>query len=303
MTNSWEAYFIFSNKERKGIIVLGVVLTLSIVFSMLVPHKNGSVEKGSHIATPSLHLFKFNPNTIDSVDAIGLGIPVKQVNTLMRYRNKGGRFYKKEDILKLYGLDPLIAKRLIPFIELTSYNNLHEWGSDVNRDKVVGRRNEYRGNKYGGEKYEVNKNSAWLKMKKRDIDWLIDINEADANEWQDKTKLPMNIVYQILNYKNYLGGFTHPMQIKKVYGLADTSFQTLRPHMIVQKNFIPLLNSSNMNFAQWKSLGIFEDQQIFEILKLRKQQGGRLSWRELVILFDLPEKQALWLKSKIVISN
>jgi len=58
-----------------------------------------------------------------------------------------------------------------------------------------------------------------------------------------------------------------------------------------------------MNFAQWKSLGIFEDQQLYEILKLRKQQGGKVSWRELVILFDLPEKQALWLKSQIIISD
>jgi hypothetical protein len=50
-------------------------------------------------------------------------------------------------------------------------------------------------------------------------------------------------------------------------------------------------------------LGIFEDQQLYEILKLRKQKGGQVSWRELVILFDLPEKQAIWLKSQIIISD
>ena len=133
--------------------------------------------------------------------------------------------------------------------------------------------------------------------------WTIDINEADASEWNDKTKLPMNIVHQIINYKNHLGGFTHPLQLKKVYGLADTAFQNLRPHLLVQKNFKPLLNSSTMNFSQWKSLGIFEEQQIFEILKLRKGQGGQISWRKLVILFDLPEKQALWLKGRIIISD
>ena len=146
-------------------------------------------------------------------------------------------------------------------------------------------------------------NGPWLKMKKGAVSWTININEADAKEWHDKTRLPMNIVHQIINYKNHLGGFTHPMQLKKVYGLADTTFQNLRPHLVVQKNFKPLLNSSTMNFAQWKSLGIFEDQQLYEILKLRKQQGGQVSWRELVILFDLPEKQALWLKSQIIISD
>jgi competence protein ComEA len=288
MINSWEAYFIFSEKERKGIIVLGVILTLSIVFTLLVPHKNGIVGKALPLASPTLHLFTFDPNTIDSANAIHLGIPIKQVNTLMHYREKGGRFYKKEDILKLYGLDPVIAHQLIPFIELTSSES--KWSSYKNRDK--------------GNNFKSNYDYArTYKMKNGSASWTIDINEAGANEWHDKTKLPMNIVHQIINFKNHLGGFTHPLQLKKVYGLADTTFQNLRPHLVVQKNFKPLLNSSTMNFAQWKSLGIFEDQQVFEILKMRKQQGGQVSWRELVILFDLPEKQALWLKSRITISD
>jgi DNA uptake protein ComE-like DNA-binding protein len=288
MINSWEAYFIFSEKERKGIIVLGVILTLSIVFALLVPHKNDLVRKTKPLASPTLHLFKFDPNTIDSANAIHLGIPLKQVKTLMHYREKGGRFYKKEDLLKLYGLDPLIAHQLIPFIELTSSES--KWSSFTNR----GTRNNFKSNFSHSYKYRMNNGSA---------SWTIDINEADASEWNDKTKLPMNIVHQIINYKNHLGGFTHPLQLKKVYGLADTTFQNLRPHLLVQKKFKPLLNSSTMNFAQWKSLGVFEDQQLYEILKLRKQQGGQVSWRELVILFDLPEKQAIWLKSQIIISD
>ena len=302
MINSWKAYFIFSEKERKGIIVLGVILTLSIVFALLVPHKKDIVGKASPLSIPTLHLFTFDPNTIDSANAIHLGIPLKQVNTLMHYREKGGRFYKKEDILKLYGLDPVIAHQLIPFIELTSSES--KWGSYINSDKGNNFKSNYDdAHKYKTNNYKENNYGPWIKMKKGSASWTIDINEAGAIEWHDKTKLPMNIVHQIINYKNHLGGFTHPLQLKKVYGLADTAFQNLRPHLVVQKNFKPLLNSSTMNFAQWKSLGIFEDQQLYEILKLRKQQGGHVSWRELVILFDLPEKQALWLKSQIIISD
>jgi len=276
MLNSWEAYFIFSEKERKGIIVLGVILTLSIVFALLVPHKNDEVGKASSLSSPTLHLFKFDPNTIDSAKAIHLGIPLKQVNTLMHYREKGGRFYKKEDLLKLYGLDPLIAHQLIPFIELTSSES--KWGSYTNSDKGNNFKSNYDdAHKYKTKNYKENNYGPWIKMKKGSASWTIDINEADASEWNDKTKLPMNIVHQIINYKNHLGGFTHPLQLKKVYGLADTAFQNLRPHLLVQKNFKPLLNSSTMNFAQWKSLGIFEDQQLYEILKLRKpvKWGGR----------------------------
>ena len=300
MINSWEAYFIFSEKERKGIIVLGIILTLSIVFALIVPHKNDIVGKSTPQAISELHLFNFDPNTIDSANAIHLGIPIKQVNTLIHYREKGGRFYKKEDILKLYGLDPVIAHQLIPFIELSS----SERSSYKNRDKGNNFKSNYDfARTYKTNNYKEKNYSPWLKIKNGSASWTIDINEAGANEWHDKTKLPMNIVHQIISFKNHLGGFTHPLQLKKVYGLADSDFQNLRSHLVVQKNFKPLFNSSTMNFAQWKSLGIFEDQQIFEILKLRKQQSGHISWRELVILFDLPEKQALWLKGRIIISD
>ena len=133
MINSWEAYFIFSEKERKGIIVLGVILTLSIVFALIVPHKRNLAGKDTPLANLPLRLFKFDPNTIDSANAIHLGIPIKQVNTLIHYREKGGRFYKKEDLLKLYGLDPVIAHQLIPYIELTPIES--KWGSYANSYK------------------------------------------------------------------------------------------------------------------------------------------------------------------------
>lgn len=304
MINSWQAYFIFSEKERKGIVVIGIILSLSIIFSLFTTPKKESAGKIASTESIKPHLFTFNPNTIDSAEAISLGIPVKQVNTLLRYRNKGGRFRKKEDILKLYGLDPDIAHQLIPFIELTFNDENQRWRNYT----TINKKSSYKtiheeAYKFSKWKNKENSFANRVAMKRGASNWTIDINEADANEWHIKTSLPMNVVQQIINYKNYLGGFTHPLQLNKVYGLTDSSLQSLRPHLLVQRNFIPLRNSSNMNFSQWKSLGIFDDQQIFEILKMRKQQGGRLSWRKLVILFDLPEKQALWLKSQIVISD
>ena len=189
MINSWEAYFIFSEKERKGIIVLGVILTLSIVFALIVPHKNNLVVKDTPLVNLPLRLFKFDPNTIDSANAIHLGIPLKQVKTLMHYREKGGRFYKKEDLLKLYGLDPVIAHQLIPYIELTATENLNKWGMYTTNYKG----NNYKSNYDYASRYKSNKksnNGDWFKKKIGSVSWTIDINEADENEWHDKTNLP-----------------------------------------------------------------------------------------------------------------
>jgi len=236
---------------------------------------------------PAVRLFKFDPNTIDSMAALTLGIPPKQVKTLIHYREKGGRFYKKEDIFKLYGLDKSIAEKLFPMIELPSIKE---------SEKVFGLKKSYFERK-GDSRLSLSAKN------KDDFFWKIDINTADVHEWLNKTKLPFHIVQQILQYKNHLGGFSSVAQLNKVYGLRDTIYHVLRPHLVVQKNFKVILNSHTMNFEQWKSLGLFDDQQIFQILKIRKQQTGQITWRQLVILFDLPQKQAFWLKNQIIISD
>ncbi|MCX6332289.1 MAG: helix-hairpin-helix domain-containing protein [Bacteroidetes bacterium] len=286
MSHWWKAYFIFSEKEKRGILVLGCILTASILLSLLMSPQKQSVSKNVKVNLTPIHLFKFDPNTIDSLAALSLGIPPKQVKTLIHYREKGGRFYKKEDIFKLYGLDKTLAEKLLPMIELSSISN-----------KEINRKFE---NNYTRKEYSK---FIFSTKSKSDAIWKMDINTADANEWSNKTRLPFHIIQQILQYKNHLGGFSSVTQLNKVYGLGDASYQLLRPHLIVQKNFKTTLNSSTMNFEQWKSLGLFDDQQIFQILKIRKQQAGQITWRHLVILFDLPQNQALWLKTQIVISD
>ena len=42
-------------------------------------------------------LFEFNPNEINLKELLKLGFTNKQANVFNNYRNKGGKFYKKED--------------------------------------------------------------------------------------------------------------------------------------------------------------------------------------------------------------
>lgn len=274
MVNDWKAYFIFSHKERKGIAVLGFILAASMVGSFIVPHKKEPSGPISQINALKVKLFKFDPNSIDSNNAALLGIPGRQIKTLMHYREKGGKFYKKQDILKLYGLEKEIAYRLIPFIEI----------------KFTEATFEHKKYQPGNGKFEKN-------------NWQIDINNATEKEWIIKAKLNSRIAHQIINYKNHLGEFKSIYQINKVYGLSDTLFQLLKSHLIVGKSKSFILNSSTMNFSQWKSLGIFDNHQIAQLLKTRKESRGVLSWKNLVIKFDLTQEQAILLKTKVIIND
>jgi hypothetical protein len=58
-----------------------------------------------------------------------------------------------------------------------------------------------------------------------------------------------------------------------------------------------------MNFNDWDSLAIFERKEIGKLLQWRREKGGHITWKELVVKFDLSENQAIMLKKKIIIED
>ena len=99
MQFDWKSYFIFTSKEQKGIIVLGCILSLSLLLHYLLPTTSTNQDKFSNFKSKSIKFFYFDPNLLDSMQGLQLGLSSKQMRTLYRYRAKGGRFYKKEDLL------------------------------------------------------------------------------------------------------------------------------------------------------------------------------------------------------------
>jgi len=269
MQDHWKAYFIFSVKEQRGIIVLGLILLLSIVVGLIVP-KSASKLKGSK-QLKELALFNFDPNTLDSAEAILLGIPPKQISTLLHYRNKGGRFYRKEELSRWYGLKKDLLDKLMPFVVIEKEQPIAS--TNYNFEKRVSRQSL----------------------------WTIDINEANEMEWRQKTNLSTKTIQGILQYKKYLGGFGSIYQLSKVYGLTDSCFQVLRPHLIVIRTSVKKMLANTMRFDQWRSLGLFQDKEIKQLLRFKKEHGGKIGWRDMVIELDLTEQQARELKQKIII--
>ena len=272
-------YFIFSKKEKRGVWVLGILLTLSFVWSGLLSYRNNAIPNqqrqwsqrqfesfnnrsydSKETNTLPASFFVFDPNTIDSQQALLLGMSSRQAKTLLKFRSRGGRFYKKEDIFKLYGLDSILAKALVPFIQIHS---------NTRKENV----------------------------------WTIDLNEASEQEWKQKTTLTDLQIQKIQQYQKSKGMFYSIYELPKVYGITDSLFQVLKAHLRVDKNVKYILNSRTMNFNQWKSLDLFSDKQIFQILALRKKQGGETGWKNLVIMFDLTQDQAKILTSKIIIND
>jgi DNA uptake protein ComE-like DNA-binding protein len=109
MKSDWKAYFIFSEKELKAVIVIGIFILISTATAILFPSK------------PILQKrFYFDPNSLDSNAAMQLGFLPKHFKTLSKFRAKGGRFYKAKDLLKLYGVPKAQLESLLPFVRIAS---------------------------------------------------------------------------------------------------------------------------------------------------------------------------------------
>jgi len=65
-------------------------------------------------------LFKFNPNGLATKEWQRLGLTPRQIKGIKNYEAKGGKFYTKADVRKMYTLTAEDYKRLEPYITLPS---------------------------------------------------------------------------------------------------------------------------------------------------------------------------------------
>lgn len=130
-------YFTFSRNERKGITILLILIFLlgianKVIFYFETPAKIdvNLLESASHrlgAFSDSLNqkiifhkLFRFNPNTIDSLALDSLELPEVVKSNLLKYRNSGGKFYSRADFKRIYGVTDSLYNKLNPFLFVDS---------------------------------------------------------------------------------------------------------------------------------------------------------------------------------------
>ena len=143
----FEGYFDFTRGERTGILALLLLCALVFSLPMFISHfyapaetpdfsafKNqfDSIEgSGGDIAisdsfglnkkqtktSHTLHPFTFNPNTVSASDLQKMGIAANHAQILINYRNSGGRFRTKTDLLHVFGFKNYYTE-LAAFIDL-----------------------------------------------------------------------------------------------------------------------------------------------------------------------------------------
>lgn len=150
MKSSLKNYLSITKKEWNGLVVLVMLILLVLLtpYAYRLFHKDKIINFSKFNAdaaqlpaedaanageAKTLHptLFAFNPNHLPAEQWLKLGLSQKQVDVLKHYEDKGGRFYKKSDIQKIYSITPDDYKRLEPYIQLPADGPLNI--IDINR--------------------------------------------------------------------------------------------------------------------------------------------------------------------------
>jgi competence protein ComEA len=145
-------------------------------------------------------LFQFDPNTLSVEDWEKLGLSKKTSETIEKYRSKGGKFYKPEDIKKIWGMPEGFYERVKDYIVIVSVQN------------------NYQQNNF--------EKSTYTKPERKVV--IVNINEADTSAFVALPGIGSKLAARIVNFRDKLGGFYSVDQVGETYGLHDSTFQRIK---------------------------------------------------------------------------
>ena len=125
-------FFQFTSSQRRGVVVLLIVLGVLGVFYLInsnsvskfdviihpfVKEKSDSIQSSKDTSYFEANkLFYFNPNLIYKDEWVRLGFSTKQVETILKYKEKIGGFKSKLDVKNCYVVSDQMYRLLSPYI-------------------------------------------------------------------------------------------------------------------------------------------------------------------------------------------
>ncbi|MCG8409937.1 MAG: helix-hairpin-helix domain-containing protein [Bacteroidales bacterium] len=159
-------------------------------------------------------LFEFDPNIVTQVELEKLGFTKRQIQIFLRYREKGGRFYKKEDLLKIYG------------IKENHYNHLEAF-------------------------VHIKKESSPKRKEYKNLVFEVEINSATMKELIKLKGIGRSYAKKIIKYRELLGGYVKKQQLLEVYGMDSSRYNQFCQFVKIDTS---LVQHININKAEFKKI-------------------------------------------------
>ena len=184
-------------------------------------------DKKYYSKEPNGDLFYFDPNTLPAEGWVRLGIKEKTAITIQKYISKGGKFYKPEDIGKIWGLHEDEVKRLIPYVRIEQGPNTNHTGA-INTEPAK---------TYEKPKYTFT---------------TVDINTADTSAFIALPGIGSKLASRIVAFRDKLGGFYKVEQVAETFALPDSTFQKIKERLVIHDPSVKKLNINSATLIELK---------------------------------------------------
>lgn len=249
-------YLSVTKKEWNGMVVLIVIIALVLAAPYVIQYyakdttinfkdfekavailqRNGAYNAENDGGNKSLTLFKFNPNNLPDSQWVKLGLSEHQAAIIKNFEAKGGRFYTKADVKKIYGITPAQYRQLAPYIDLP-----------------------------GGEAYTSNKLNPGE---------VVELNTADSAKITRIHGIGPAFAKRILEYRKRLGGFRDKVQLTEVYGMDAEKFSALKAEVRVNPARTTGIRINEVEFEQLRKFPYLTYKQANAIIQYRAQHGN-----------------------------
>jgi DNA uptake protein ComE-like DNA-binding protein len=272
-------WFGFTRRERRSSFILFIIIIIIIFLRFSVPEKNITLENVTDSIPDSkmsswitdrekkndIQHFTFDPNKVSYDTLVKLGLSSKEARTLIKYRNKGGKFRNSSDIKKIYGIDDVKAAELIPLVILA------------------------------GDTTPKIKNTSYQKKRVK-----LDINSCDSASLVRLPGIGPVLSARIIKYRHLLGGFATVNQLTEVYGLSSETFDLIKGRLYVDSLAVVRINLNTAGYKEISRIPYFEKYEVAAILKYRELKGIISGMSDLtenkLITVDKADKVRLYVK-------
>jgi DNA uptake protein ComE-like DNA-binding protein len=205
-----------------------------------------------------VHLFAFDPNTLDSAGFVALGLKPYVISNILKYRRKGGQFRDSEAFGKVYGLTEEQFADLAPYIQIPKADALH-----------------------------LEEEPEYAATLKPTVKVVVELNTADTTQLMQVKGIGRGYARSIVRFRQQTGGFTSVEQLREIYGMTAENYRCIAPHCIVDPVSIRKIKVNTASIERLRShpyLNFYQAKQIYE---LRRKKGRLTSFQDIEKLSEM----------------
>lgn len=203
--------------------------------------------------TIAICMQQFDPNTADSSTLVHLGLKPWQASNMLKYRAKGGRYRKTEDLKRLYGMTDSMYLALLPYVVIDTLA-IDRW-----RDSV---------------RMAADSVPRYVSHKR---DTILNLRTADTTELKMIKGIGSYRAKQIIRYREQLGGFVSVEQLREVKALQpllkdSLSTDSLLSHFFIDSVRVVPLKVNSMRVERLQRHPYLSFEQARAIYELRRKK-------------------------------